>query len=255
MNFFEFARIAKGYAMDRPYYHPLVIDMIRNKIGLREKIDKALDVGCGAGLSTVALCEISNDVTGLDGSEEMIKVANNNNNNNIEYILSNAEELPFENDSFDMITVSGSINWIDRSKFLPEALRVLKKDGWLIVYDNTITDTMIESEKYNEWYYGQYLDKYPKPPRDETPFTKDESKRYGFKLFDSVDYTNIVPMSCEEYINFIVTQSNVIASVDMEGGSLSSSKEWFFKTLDPIIPKPKGSFQFGGYIWFLKVNG
>ena len=47
MSFFGFERVAEGYASHRPYYHPLVMNKIRQHLKLRGVCDQALDVGCG----------------------------------------------------------------------------------------------------------------------------------------------------------------------------------------------------------------
>ena len=52
MTLFSFQRVAEGYATHRPYFHPVVIARIRGYLGLKGKLDKALDVGCGTGLSS-----------------------------------------------------------------------------------------------------------------------------------------------------------------------------------------------------------
>ncbi len=59
-------------------------------------------------------------------------------------------------------------------------------------------------------------------------------------------------LSIDEYIDFMLTQSNIIASVDMGSEHLSEAKTWMQTTLAPIIPKDKGTFLFGGYIWYLQ---
>ena len=75
MNFFTFQRVAEGYATHRPYYHPLIMRKIRERLSLNEPLAHALDVGCGTGLSTVALRMLAERVTGVDSSAEMIAVA------------------------------------------------------------------------------------------------------------------------------------------------------------------------------------
>jgi len=72
MSFFDAAEVAKGYAKNRPYFHPGVIRKIKDYIGVDRKLKRALDVGCGAGLSTLALLEIAEKVIGVDSSEAMI---------------------------------------------------------------------------------------------------------------------------------------------------------------------------------------
>ena len=252
MSFFAFERVAEGYANHRPYFHPLIMDKVRQQLNLKDKCDNALDVGCGSGLSTVALKELANNVTGIDGSEEMIAVANKYGDEQITYRHAPAEKLPFDEGSFDLITVCGAINWIDRTQFFPEAKRVLKEQGWVILYDNFITDHMRESDAYTQWYQEQFLSRYPKPPRDETPLTPSECEGYGFH-FSEEEYTNELAWSRDEYIEYILTQSNIIVAVDMGNETIAEAREWMHGTLASIVPDgEKGTFLFAGYIWYLQ---
>lgn len=253
MNFFTFQRVAEGYATHRPYYHPLIMRKIRERLSLNEPLAHALDVGCGTGLSTVALRMLAERVTGVDSSAEMIAVAQaRNTDERITYRQAPAEQLPFDDGSFDLLTVCGAINWIERAHFLPEARRVLKDKSWLIIYDNTITDQMPTCPAYTRWYQNQFLVRFPKPPRDESPFTPSDADTHGFRLVHSEDYTNELPWSLDQYIDFMVTQSNIIAAVDMGSQSLSDVREWMHTTLAPLIPGPLAPFVFGGYVWYIQ---
>ncbi|KKK55318.1 hypothetical protein LCGC14_3075760 [marine sediment metagenome] len=251
MSFFSLERVAQGYANCRPYFHPLVMQKIRQYIGLEGKASNALDVGCGSGLSTLALKELAEQVAGIDNSQEMIAVAETVQDDSIAYYHSPAENLPFDNELFDLITVCGALNWIDRTRFFPEAIRVLKEQGWLIVYDNSITEHMRENSEYTAWYQEQYLSRYPKPPRDERPLTQSECELCGLHFANSEQYTNEVALSLDEYIAFTLTQSNVIAATDMDSKKLAEAKKWMQATLEPVIPGDKGTFLFRGYIWYL----
>jgi SAM-dependent methyltransferase len=252
MGFFTFHRVAEGYAHSRPHYHPIIMNKIRKYIKLNGKFNDALDVGCGTGLSTIALKEIAGHITGTDNSAEMIAVAQAQNHENITYYHAPAEQLPFAQQSFDIITVCGAINWIDRARFFPEAKRVLKEQGWLIIYDNFITEHMRENTAYERWYQDEYLQRYPKPPRDETPVSQAECDLYGFHFSKAEDYTNEITWSLDEYIDFLVTQSNVIVAVDTGNESLQDVKTWMRTTLAPLLPQQKGTFIFRGYIWYLQ---
>ena len=144
----------------------------------------------------------------------MIGVASRNQDERTSYRHSPAESLPFDVASFDLITVCGAINWIDRAQFFPEAKRVLKQAGWVVIYDNFITAQMRENTAYTEWYQNQYLSRYPKPPRDETPLTPAECQKYGFQ-FSQETYHNDLVWSRDAYIDYMLTQSNMIVAVDM----------------------------------------
>lgn len=59
-----------GLDKGRPHYEPAVTELLGDVRGQR-----VLDVGCGEGCWCRRLCELGADVTGIDGSEEMIRLA------------------------------------------------------------------------------------------------------------------------------------------------------------------------------------
>ena len=61
--------LADGYATSRPPVHSQILDQVALLQSVSQ-IDLALDIGCGAGTSTIALmrCEIGNHVLGIDPS-------------------------------------------------------------------------------------------------------------------------------------------------------------------------------------------
>lgn len=72
---FDYKRIAKGYAKDRPYLHARFMERLRGNLDLDKNFQNGLDIGCGAGLSSQALKEICDNVTCADVSEEMVQAA------------------------------------------------------------------------------------------------------------------------------------------------------------------------------------
>lgn len=252
MSFFTFERVAEGYAKYRPYYHPLIMKKIRECTGLEGKFENALDVGCGTGLSTIALQEIAEHVTGTDNSHEMITVAQVKNEEKIPYFHAPAEHLPFKDQSFDLLTICGAINWIDRTQFFPEAKRVLKEKGWMIIYDNYITEDMHDNTAYTRWYQAQYLARYPKPLRDESPLSPSEYDSYGFHIINDEPYSNDIVFSLAEYIDFIMTQSNVIVAIDTGKEDVTDVKMWMHTTLGALFSEEKGTFIFRGHIWYIQ---
>lgn len=80
-------------------------------------------------------------ITGLDPSSKMLdigelKVNKKNLQDRIKLISGVAEEIPFNDNKFDYATISFGIrNTVDYKKSLKEILRVLKKDGKLLVLE------------------------------------------------------------------------------------------------------------------------
>ncbi len=85
--------------------------------------DELLDVGCGTGITTVPWnCKR----TGADPARKLLEKANDK--KNVKYVLAQAENLPFRNDSFDIVTsVTAIQNFDDIKKGLLEIRRVGKK--------------------------------------------------------------------------------------------------------------------------------
>jgi demethylmenaquinone methyltransferase/2-methoxy-6-polyprenyl-1,4-benzoquinol methylase len=94
---------------------------------------KILDIAAGTGSSSRPLVDKGAEVTALDFSHGMIKQGRKQ-NKNINFVQGDALKLPFENNSFDVTTISfGLRNTSNTDKALKEALRVTKDGGRIVV--------------------------------------------------------------------------------------------------------------------------
>src|SRR5262249_7923954 len=132
----------------------------------------------------------------------------------IRYLLAPAEHIPFPDDAFDMVTVASAFHWLDRARFLPEASRVLRSCGWLVMYGNGFQRTMQANPAFHHWNEEIYLARYPLPPRNHQPLTPTEARQYGFCPMGKETYTNEVVFSPQELANYLMTQSTIIAAVE-----------------------------------------
>jgi len=95
-----------------------------------------LDVGCGTGIYTIPIAKKTNAIVfGLDSSKEMIRRAKMKKDNQVvEWLIGNAENLPFSNGHFDCVIMTTVIHQIvNRKKAVDEVYRVLKKNGTFLV--------------------------------------------------------------------------------------------------------------------------
>ncbi|MCP4180852.1 MAG: class I SAM-dependent methyltransferase [bacterium] len=245
--------IGKAYSQDRPYIHPVIIEKIKRQLNLSKKVEYALDVGCGTGLSTLALKEVAENIVGVDSSKSMINCAIKD--DNIKYYNYSAEHLPFEK-KFDLITLGGSINWIDRVKFFTGAKKILREEGVVVVYDNYMLGMMEENDRFETWYTDKYLTKYPKPPRDESSISNEEATKYGFEQINSETYTNKVKFTLDNFIKYLFSQSNIVTLLNNQKKDRESIRKWFISSLISIFGSGEKRLIFGGYIWYLKIlNG
>ena len=250
MSYFSSSSIAAGYARHRPYFHPIVIDNIRVRLRLESKVPRALDVGCGAGLSTLALLSLAEEVVGIDSSPEMVKAATPN--EHVQYLHCPAEQLPFSAAFFQVITVCGALNWINRVEFFPAARRVLCPEGWIVVYDNVFMGVMRGQPSFGTWYTGQFLSRYPRPPRDERLLTGEECTGFGFQFTYSETYTNEVAYSLDQFIDYLLTLTNLSVPLAQGLETETSAREWFRGELSPFFRGASQGLEFGGYIWYLQ---
>jgi demethylmenaquinone methyltransferase/2-methoxy-6-polyprenyl-1,4-benzoquinol methylase len=94
---------------------------------------KILDIAAGTGSSSRPLVDKGAEVTALDFSYGMIEQGRKQ-NKNINFVQGDALKLPFEDNSFDVTTISfGLRNTSNTDKALKEALRVTKDGGRIVV--------------------------------------------------------------------------------------------------------------------------
>jgi len=98
---------------------------------------KILEVGCGSGRDAITLTELGASVTGIDASEGLIKVAKQK-SSDIEFLVGNFLDLPFQDGTFDGIWSHASLVHLDTTEDVETAFRqfnrVLKTDGYLYIY-------------------------------------------------------------------------------------------------------------------------
>jgi ubiquinone/menaquinone biosynthesis C-methylase UbiE len=114
-------------------------DPLLEELARRHKLDGArvLDVGCGPGRAAAALAERHGAVvTGLDASSEMLAAAREL-APNVTLVQGAAEDLPFEDGSFDIVLANFVVHLLERPAAFAEVHRVLAKGGihWIKTLD------------------------------------------------------------------------------------------------------------------------
>lgn len=97
---------------------------------------RVLDIACGEGYGSKLMKNWgAASVVGVDTSEEALTVANNYfSGEGISFLNHTAEELPFENDSFDVVVSFETVEHLDHPEnFLREVARVVKFDGVVLI--------------------------------------------------------------------------------------------------------------------------
>lgn len=101
---------------------------VRPKVG-----ERILDVAAGTGASAAPMAKAGALVTALDLSQGMIDEGRKR-HPDIEFVHGTAEELPFDDDTFDAVTISFGLRNVQQPRAaLSEFHRVLKPGGRVII--------------------------------------------------------------------------------------------------------------------------
>lgn len=101
---------------------------------------KVLFVGVGTGADLPYFLNKGYEITAIDFSSEMLKVAKGKNQNgSVRFMQMDAQNLEFENESFDFIVASLILSVVPQPKLaLSEMVRVLKKNSSFVVFDKFV---------------------------------------------------------------------------------------------------------------------
>jgi len=130
---------------------------------IQHKPKSILDIATGTGDLAIKFSEKSDasKIIGLDISEGMLAVArkkilNTNLENKVEFIKGDSEALPFNDNTFDAITVSFGIrNFETLEKGLSEIYRVLKPKGLFIILETSVPTKFPFKQGY--YFYSKVI--------------------------------------------------------------------------------------------------
>ena len=115
-----------------------------------------LDIATGTGDLAINLAETqAKKIVGLDISSGMLEIGKEKVNtrslqNTIEMVLGDSENMPFEDNSFDAITVAfGVRNFENLNKGLKEIYRVLKPQGTFVILETSVPTKTPYKQGYN----------------------------------------------------------------------------------------------------------
>ena len=129
------SKLAKHYNHNEPHFRSENISKVKSNL---EEIIKEysevnlLDVGCGTGFIINIVKGMCDKVYGIDATQEMLNQVEKS--ENVALINGIAEELPFEDGKFDVVTAYSFIHHLySYEDALKEMYRVLKPNGTLYI--------------------------------------------------------------------------------------------------------------------------
>lgn len=248
-NPFSNSTLAAGYANARPPVHPRIIERVRP---LLAPCHRALDVGCGAGLSTRALLALADRVIGIEPVEEMVHPGQAI-VPEASLLVGAAEQLPFRGRAFDLISAAGSLNYVRLPLFFPEARRVLTLGGHLLVYDFKPGRSCVGSTALDAWN-EEFLHRYPPGPSRATPLDPEILTRTaeGFQLRHSAAFDVEVPLTVAAYAEYRLTGTHIGAAV-ARGESLVAIRDWCLTSLSAVFQDRARGVLFPSWFAFMQA--
>ena len=138
------------------YLHQHWFPMIKNLISIYCIEKNVLDLGCGTGVISKEIKKYTDNLTSVDNSKEMIEFFKHR-INNINVLLADAHNLPFDYQTFDVVITIGLFEYVDKKKVIEEIDYVLKQSGYLIIqtpnkYNPDLIITKIITKILNRTY-------------------------------------------------------------------------------------------------------
>lgn len=183
--------------------------------------DVLLDIGCGSGMFSDLAYQTGAQVTGIDATEPLIALAKER-NSAINFLTGEMEELPFANESFNIVCGFNSFQYAANVKnALTEAKRVLKPGGKLVV--------MIWGNK-EDCEAASYLKAVgsllpPPPPGAPGPFALSENQllenilqEVGFTILNNTDIDSVWDYaSIDTALKGLIAAGPVAKAIDNSG--------------------------------------
>ena len=191
--------------------------------------DNILDLACGQGIFSREFAKLGAKVTGVDISDELIKIAKKKSESNINYFVSSANNLSFiNNESFDIVSIILALQNIDNiSSVFMECYRVLKTKGKLYF---VLNHPAFRVPRKSDWEYDEK--------------NKMQYRRVGRYLSETMVNIDMNPgEKNQKYKQFTVSFHRSIQtyfnSLNTSGFSVSNLFEWISNKKSQDGPRQK----------------
>ena len=207
-----------AYHMSKAEYTDYLVKRIEAK-----GTEHALEVAAGTCICGRALAPFVKDITCLDLTEEMLaqgkKLAAESQIKNISFQKGNAEELPYETETFDLVITRLSFHHFDNpEKPFQEMARVLKKGGKLIVWDMEAAEESLRT-------IDDKIERMREPSHTRILSREEFEKMFEKDFTLQCEETTLVPVNLKSWMNLTDTPEEVqkkitdLMQTDLSGGS------------------------------------
>jgi ubiquinone/menaquinone biosynthesis C-methylase UbiE len=225
------------YARYRPTYPKELYDHVLSFV--KEK-NTAWDCATGNGQAAVVLADNFKKVIATDISAAQIEKAIKK--DNIEYLVCPAESTPFDENTFDFVTVAQAYHWIKWNEFKNEVTRVCKPGAVIAIWTynrNKLGDKNIDDAVYS------FYENVTKPYWDyERKYVEElyETVEFDYELLPVKRFETTLNWRREEMIGYISSWSAIQKYIKVNGHSPISIIEEELNKFWPEGEKKKISF-------------
>ncbi|RZB30168.1 MAG: hypothetical protein SRB1_02448 [Desulfobacteraceae bacterium Eth-SRB1] len=176
---------------------------------------KVLELGCGTGEFTKRIAETGVDITGVDISPDLLKIATGRiKNKTVRFQIQNVEKMDFDDESFDIVFGSSILHHLNLKQALLEIYRVLREGGRIVFTEPNMLNPQIWLER-NIPAIRSLTHTSP----GETAFLKWHLKRellnHGFKDVRIRTFDFLHPLTSQKLIQSIINIGNVIENIPL----------------------------------------
>jgi ubiquinone/menaquinone biosynthesis C-methylase UbiE len=242
---FASEEMAAGYSRHRPPVHARVFELLEAHTGTL-RVGRALDLGCGAGLSTRVLRERASQAIGLDPSPSMVHWAKKL-VPDADFLAGAAEAIPLGNGTVELVTAAGALNYAEWEDFFRETARVLTSEGRLVIYDFEPGRSFRDMPDLDRWF-EEFSLRYPWPRGEGREVNPDMlgTASDAFRLDLQERFRIPIALTREAYADYMMTETNVAQAV-RRGVATGEIREWCRERLESIWSGGPREILFDGY--------
>ena len=232
-----FSKQSDLYARYRPTYPKALYEYILSFV--KDK-NIAWDCATGNGQAAAVLADHFKKVIATDISAAQIEKATLK--ENLEYLVCPAESTPFEENTFDIVTVAQAYHWLKWNKFREEVLRVCKPGAVIAVwmyYNNTTGDKKVDDAIHD--FYENVTKKYWDYERKYVE-EKYFAVEFDYELLPVKDFKTTLEWKREDMLGYISSWSAIQKYIKVNGHSPIPIIEEEIKKLWPEGEIKKVSF-------------
>jgi len=149
----EFTKQAERFSKSQSMRRKGGLEILPPLAGVKPS-HRVLDLACGPGFVALEFAKHSREVVGGDRTAEMLKqaraLARREGFKNVIFRRADGSRLPFPDGSFDLVVTRASFHHFPQpERVLKEMVRVLKRNGRILISDNTSSNDPVKSRLQN----------------------------------------------------------------------------------------------------------